>query len=458
MLKKNDIVRLEIVSMTNEGSGVGRYEGIAVFVPFTAIGDVISCRIVKVYKNYCYGIIEKLIEMSDQRCEADCDSYGKCGGCCFRHMDYSAELMCKQRFAAEAFERIGKLSVSFEPIIADGKTSGYRNKAQFPIAADNDGTLFAGFYARRSHRVIRIEKCALLPDIFSQICNEIIKYANDRRLTAYDEQKRSGMLRHIFMRRGERGADNSSEEIMVCIVVTDIKRADIFMPLADIISKKFPAVRSFLINENPDATNVILGKKSVLLYGREYICDRMCGIKVCLSLNSFYQINTPQAERLYKKAAEYASLSGSETLLDMYCGTGTIGLSMAKNIKKLIGVEIVGQAVENARLNARINGFANAEFICADAQKAAALLYERGERPNVIIADPARKGCKAQTLSIMAKMQPERIVMISCNPATAARDCAILSDLGYKIDKCACADLFPRTEHVECVVGMSRKI
>lgn len=451
MLKKNDIVPLEITGMTNEGNGVGRYEGITVFVPLTAVGDVISCHIVKVLKSFCYGIVKEIIKPSEKRCDEGCLAYSKCGGCSFRHFEYEEELRIKEDFVKASFERIGKIFVQCEPILGAENTRRYRNKAQYPVAEQN-GRAVCGFYSRRSHRIIPLDDCILQPEVFGNIAEVIIKYMNDNHITAYNEQTGKGLVRHIYLRRGEH-----SGEIMVCIVVTDLKKSERLKGIVNILKDKFNDIVSIVFNENPDKTNVIMGKKFSLIYGKQDITDIMCGNKIEIAPKSFYQVNTIQAEKLYGIAEEYAGLNGNEILLDLYCGAGTIGLSMASKVKKLIGVEIIDSAVENAKANAKANGIENAEFICGDAGKSAELLYERGERPNVILADPARKGCDRETLEYMAKMNPDRIVMISCNHATAARDCAILNELGYKVEKYRAVDLFPRTVHVECVVLMSRK-
>lgn len=452
MLKKNDLIELDITGMTNEGNGVGRFDGMTVFVPDTAVGDSMICRIVKVKKSYCYGIIDKMIEPSPYRCECGCVVNGKCGGCCMRHIAYERELEEKYGFVADAFKRIGKIEPQFGPIIGSAQTERYRNKAQFPISGDENGRLFAGFYARRSHRVIRVDDCPLLPEIFMQIAAEILDFCNENGVTAYDEQTGEGLLRHIYIRRGYHSC-----EVMTALVVTSFECRELFSILAERLVKRFADIKSVMLNLNPDTTNVILGKNTQLLYGREYIYDTMCGNRVAVSLHSFYQINTAQAERVYELAAELAQLSRDDTLLDLYCGAGTIGLSMAKRVKKLIGVEIVPSAIDNARTNAELNGIENAEFICSDAGKAAQMLCSRGEHPDVIIADPARKGCTPDTLRAMADMQPKRIVMISCNPSTAARDCAELEKLGYRAEICRAADFFPRTQHVETVCLMSMK-
>ena len=450
MLKKNDIVTLEITGMTNEGNGVGRHDGIAVFVPLTAVGDVIECHIVKVLKSFCYGIVKKVISPSEHRCSEGCKAFAKCGGCSFRHFSYDEELRIKEDFVKSSFERIGKIFVQHEPILGAEKTERYRNKAQYPVSQQG-GKAVCGFYSRRSHRLIAFDDCVLQPEIFGQITETIINYLNSNNISAYDEESGKGLVRHIYLRRGEH-----SGEIMVCIIVTNLKKCGKLFGVAGVLTKKFKDIVSIVLNENPQKTNVIIGKKFSLLYGKNTITDIMCGNKINLSSQSFYQVNTIQAEKLYRLAGEYAQLDKDDVLLDLYCGAGTIGLSMAAKVKKLIGVEIIESAIENAKVNAQNNGIDNAEFICGDAGQVAEILYNRGERPNVIIADPARKGCDRETLEYMAKMSPDRIVMISCNHATAARDCAIMGELGYKVEKYRAVDLFPRTTHTECIVKLTR--
>ncbi len=452
MLKKNEIIPLEITAVTSEGSGVGRYEGIAVFVPDTCTGDKLTCRIVKTAKSYCYGRAETVTSPSPDRLDdTGCEVSVKCGGCCLRHMTYEAECREKQRIAADAFERIGGLNPEQLPMLAAENDSRYRNKAQFPVSQDENGRLYFGFYARRSHRVIGNGDCLLLPEIFINIANDMLDICTKHNITAYNEETSEGELRHIYLRQGFH-----SGEIMAAFIAKNADSESAYRKAAEVLCEKYPQIKSFQLNINPERTNVILGKKTVVLKGSDCISDIMCGRKVSISLHSFYQINTAQAERVYACAAELAQLRPTDTLLDLYCGAGTIGLSMADRVKKLIGVEIIPQAIENARENAALNGFDNTEFICSDAGKAAKLLAERGERPDVVIADPARKGCTPDTLEAIAQMSPRRIVMISCNPATAARDCAALEKLGYKTLNVRAADLFPRTQHVECVILLTR--
>ena len=447
-MNKNDIVTLEITGLTNEGFGVAHSGGMAVFVPYAAVGDVAECRIVKVMKTYAYAKLERLAVPSEDRTEAGCEAFGRCGGCCFRHISYEAELRAKEGFVRDALKRIGGLDIPIEPIIPAGSVERYRNKAQLPVAEIN-GRAVCGFYSPRSHRVVPCSDCKLAPEVFSKITDEILSYQSASGLSCYDSESGRGLLRHIYLRRG-----HYSGEIAVCLVVSE--KTDRYNELVPRLVSRFPEIKTVVLNINPDNTNVILGKRDIPLYGDGTISDSICGVGVKISSGSFYQVNTPAAEAVYRKAAEYAELSGNETLLDLYCGAGTVGLSMAKGVKRLIGVEAVEEAVRNARENAGRNGVKNAEFIAGDAGKAAKMLAERGERPDVIVVDPPRKGCDSLTLDSIVKMSPKRVVMISCNPATAARDVKYLAERGYAPLKACPADMFPRTQHVETVVLMSK--
>lgn len=448
-MKKNDIISLEITALTSEGSGIGKHGGMAVFVPKTAVGDVIDARIVKVLKSYAYGIIERVVMPSPDRIENDCPAFGKCGGCVYRHISYSAELSAKEQTVRDAFERIGGLRPEFLPICGGEQTERYRNKLQMPLAKTDDGTIISGFFSERTHRVVPVEDCRLQPMIFSQIVEFVKQECKKLKLSIYNEQAHEGVLRHVYLRRG-----NASGEL--CAVLVAKRKVPELKRLAAELSRKFPEIKGVVLNVNPDRTNVILGEREILLNGKADIVDEMCGIKLEIAPKSFYQVNTPQAEKLYMQAAEFAEPSG-KTLLDLYCGIGAIGLSMADRAQKVIGAEIVPEAVENARQNSLLNGFMNTEFLCADAKEAAEELARQGLSPDVILLDPPRKGCDEQTLSACVRMSPERVVMISCNAATAARDCKYLAEHGFTAEKVRAFDLFPRTRHVECVVLMSRK-
>ena len=448
-MKKNDIVEIEITALSSECSGIGKKDGMVIFVPFSAIGDKLEVKILKVNKTYCYGKIERIITPSPDRVTPDCPVYTKCGGCSLRHISYEAQLRAKEQFVKDAFTRIGGLSPEFLPIIRNTNINGYRNKLQIPIGTDKDGNLIAGFYAFHSHRIVPCEKCLLQPDIFSKITADFLKISTGLNLTAYDETTHKGILRHLYLRKGY-----YSGEICLCIVVA--KNVPEIKILSDRLLEKYPEIVSSVINVNNRDTNVILGDEEIVLTSKNYICDIMCKIAVNIAPKAFYQVNTPCAEQLYSSACDFAEPKG-KTVLDLYCGAGTIGLSMARTAKKIIGVEIVPEAIENAKQNALANGITNCEFICADAAEAARILHSRNLRPDVIMVDPPRKGCGRDACEQIAAFSAPRIVMVSCNAATAARDCACFAELGYSTDKCVAVDMFSGTNHVETVVLLSHK-
>ena len=448
-MKKNDIVEIEITALSSECSGIGKKDGMVIFVPFSAIGDKLEVKILKVNKTYCYGKIERIITPSPDRVTPDCPIYTKCGGCSLRHISYEAQLRAKEQFVKDAFTRIGGLSPEFLPIIRNTNINGYRNKLQIPIGTDKDGNLIAGFYAFHSHRIVPCEKCLLQPDIFSKITADFLKISTGLNLTAYDETTHKGILRHLYLRKGY-----YSGEICLCIVVA--KNVPEIKILSDRLLEKYPEIVSSVINVNNRDTNVILGDEEIVLSSKNYICDIMCKIAVNIAPKAFYQVNTPCAEQLYSSACDFAEPKG-KTVLDLYCGAGTIGLSMARTAKKIIGVEIVPEAIENAKQNALANGITNCEFICADAAEAARILHSRNLRPDVIMVDPPRKGCGRDACEQIAAFSAPRIVMVSCNAATAARDCAYFAELGYSTDKCVAVDMFSGTNHVETVVLLSHK-
>ena len=448
-MKKNDIVEIEITALSSECSGIGKKDGMVIFVPFSAIGDKLEVKILKVNKTYCYGKIERIITPSPDRVTPDCPVYTKCGGCSLRHISYEAQLRAKEQFVKDAFTRIGGLSPEFLPIIRNTNINGYRNKLQIPIGTDKDGNLIAGFYAFHSHRIVPCEKCLLQPDIFSKITADFLKISTGLNLTAYDESTHKGILRHLYLRKGY-----YSGEICLCIVVA--KNVPEIKILSDRLLEKYPEIVSSVINVNNRDTNVILGDEEIVLTSKNYICDIMCKNAVNIAPKAFYQVNTPCAEQLYSSACDFAEPKG-KTVLDLYCGAGTIGLSMARTAKKIIGVEIVPEAIENAKQNALANDITNCEFICADAAEAARILHSRSLRPDVIMVDPPRKGCGRDACEQIAAFSAPRIVMVSCNAATAARDCAYFAELGYSTDKCVAVDMFSGTNHVETVVLLSHK-
>ncbi len=447
-MNKNDIIELTITDISADGSGVGKYEGIAVFVPLTAVGDVIRARILKVKKNYVYAKAEEIINPSACRISPCCSAFKQCGGCVFRHISYESECNSKQNRVRETMRRIGGIDIAPQPIMAARKSERYRNKAQYPIAADGS----VGFYAKHSHRVVSSQDCLLHPEEFKTASDIFTRFIREKGISVYSEQTRRGLVRHLYLRRGE-----ATGEIMVCVVANGeaLPHADI---LVDNLKTAFgDALKSVVLNVNAKDTNVVLGDKNILLYGREYIYDILCGVKVRISPFSFYQVNHDMAEILYKKAAEYAD-ARDKNVLDLYCGAGTIGLSMARKAKSVIGVEIVDAAIADAKENARDNDIKNARFICGDAADAAKKLRAEGITADVVILDPPRKGCDESLLKTVAQdFAPERVVYVSCDVATLSRDTAILETLGYKLKEYTPVDLFPRTAHVETVAWFAKQ-
>lgn len=447
-MQKNSVIPLSIGSLSSDGSGVGHYEGKAIFVPGTAPGDEIRAKIVKDMGRYAFAIVDEMVKASAQHIQPDCSVYKPCGGCCFRHINYQAEAAAKQQFVADAFQRIGGFDLPVLPILASPLENSYRNKVQFPVAQGSDGSVQVGFYAGRSHRLVPCLDCKLQPPELNEIAAFLCRFMEQHHISAYNEQTHKGLVRHLFLRKGWH-----SNQVMVCLVVNGTK-----LPAGELLCrelpKKFPQVSTIVLNVNRQRTNVITGQQNIVLYGPGFIEDTMCGVPVQIGPLSFYQVNTPAAEQLYRVARQFAQLSPQDTLLDLYCGMGTIGLSMAQDCKELIGVEIIEEAVASARINAQAMGQKNARFFCADAGKAASQLASEGLHPDVICLDPPRKGCDTTTLDAVLTMAPRRIVMVSCNAATAARDCRYLADHGYTVEQIQPADLFPRTKHVECVVAL----
>ncbi|MBQ5810439.1 MAG: 23S rRNA (uracil(1939)-C(5))-methyltransferase RlmD [Clostridia bacterium] len=446
-MKKNDIIRLKIESCTLEGSGVGYFDGTAIFVPHTAVGEEIDARIVKLQKNYAFGIVESIISPAECRIDPDCAVAGKCGGCAFRHINYAAELEIKQNAVAQVLRRIGGLeNPPLQPIVGGVKQQGFRNKVQYPAVAGEDGKIRFGFYAKRSHRVISVEGCLLQEPIFGKALDIVADWANKNHLSAYDETTRKGLLRHIFLRYAAK-----KDQLMVMPVVNGAV-PPCAAELADMLKAELgDSFVSLMFNINKKDTNVILGDKCIKLWGADHIVDTVCGVDLRISPLAFSQTNRDMAELLYKKVAELLPES-CNNLIDLYCGGGAIGLTVAHRCKNLIGVEIVPAAVEDAWANAKANGIENARFICADASNAARLLEKEGITADAVILDPPRKGCDEALLDIVAhKFCPESIVYVSCNPATLARDTKYLKEQGYKMQSATPFDLFPRTAHCETV-------
>ena len=453
-LQKNQTLTLCIERLSSDGSGVAHSpEGETVFIPGAAPGDEARVRIVKDCKRYAFGILDAVLVPSPDRIPVDCAVAGPCGGCSLRHLDYAAELRAKQENVADAFARIGGLEVPVLPIVPSPEVDRYRNKVQFPVGVNKAGVPCIGFYAGRTHRIVPCPDCRLQPGVLNEIGNALCAFFAEKGIRSYSEETGKGLVRHIFLRRGAH-----SGQIMVCLVCTRPK-----LPHAEELCARlraqFPDICTILLNVNAKNTNVILGTETHTLYGPGYIEDTLCGVPVQLGPLSFYQVNTLAAERLYGIAAEYAQLQSTDLLLDLYCGMGTIGLSMAERCRELVGVEIVPEAIESAKANAVRMGAtiaAKSRFFCADAGQAATQLAAEGLHPDVVMLDPPRKGCDEATLSAVVCMAPRRVVYVSCNPSTAARDAAWLEQNGYHAEKVQPVDLFPRTKHVEACVCYTR--
>ena len=450
---KNQLLPLTIESLASDGSGVGRAAGgMAVFVPGSAPGDVLEVRIVKTLKTYAYGRIERIVAPGPGRQEPDCPVCGPCGGCSLRHLTYEAELAAKTGFVRDAFARLGGLDVPVAPALAAPLAQGYRNKVQLPVGRRADGRIVTGFYAGRSHRIIETPACKLQPGWMNALAARACALFEQYGVQPYDEQTHTGLVRHLYMRQGWH-----SGQRLLCFVLNG-RTLPHESELCAALQKEFD-LTTVLANRNAARTNVILGPDTRTVLGPGVIADTLAGVPLTMGVHEFYQVNTPAAEVLYAKAREFAALQPGDFLLDLYCGMGTIGLSMLPDCRRLVGVEVVPQAVDAAKATAARLGLGEerAAFFCLDAGAAAARFAAEGQRPDVIVVDPPRKGCDAATLAALVQMAPRTIVMVSCNPATAARDTRTLADAGYRPEAVQPVDLFPRTKHVETVVLLSQQ-
>ncbi|MBE6602712.1 MAG: 23S rRNA (uracil(1939)-C(5))-methyltransferase RlmD [Ruminococcaceae bacterium] len=457
ILKKGSQLTLDIVDLNNLGCGVGRApDGRAVFVAGAVVGDRVLAELIKVNKTYAVGRLVKIITSSQYREEGFCSAPLSCGGCVYRHLSYARELELKREYVRQCFRKAGLAEVKVEDVRTTGTVKGYRNKAEYPITMSKN-RLCGGFYAQKTHRVVVAEHCSLQPPIFDEILHTVCALLTAQGVSAYNEETGKGLLRHLFLREGKNTGD-----IMVCPVINGDRLPD-EQGFVTALCEAFPGITSILLNINKKSTNVVLGNTYRALWGKDHLDDVLCGVRFAIAPSAFYQVNHDAAELLYgiaKKRAVTDSKNG--LLLDLYCGAGTIGLSMADGFSEVIGIEIVPAAIESAKVNAARNGIENAQFYCGDAADTEKLLAAaesaRGTlHPDVVILDPPRKGCDRTLLEFLAKREVPRIVYVSCGPDTLARDCAILKDLGYEIGAVTPVDLFPRTGHVESVVCLTRK-
>lgn len=485
MLQKNDIIKLKIEDMGIDGEGIGKYEGMTFFVKDAIIGDVVRARVTKLKKNYGYARVEEILTASSCRVEPECELHKRCGGCQIQAMDYREQLKFKQNKVRGNLIRIGGFDAALVervmlPVVGMETPYRYRNKAQFPIGTDKEGNLIAGFYASRTHSIIPVKDCKLGVAENQEILECVLSYMRENHVAAYDEATGEGLVRHVLIRYGF-----TTKEIMVCLVING-KR----LPVQERLIEKLCGIEgmtSISVNQNRKNTNVILGDVTETIWGQAYITDYIhlredgigaqtdTAIAYHISPQSFYQVNPEQTEKLYSLALQYAGLTGKETVWDLYCGIGTISLFLARKAGKVYGVEIVPQAIRDARSNARLNGITNAEFFVGKAEEVLPDFYERlshrsmgaGEEltasgtdmlhPDVIVVDPPRKGCDARCLETMLKMRPERIVYVSCDSATLARDLRVLCDGGYELKKVRAVDQFGHTTHTETICQLEYK-
>ncbi|MDD3220743.1 MAG: 23S rRNA (uracil(1939)-C(5))-methyltransferase RlmD, partial [Lachnospiraceae bacterium] len=443
MYKKNDVVELLIEDMSHEGSGIGKADGYTIFVKDAVIGDKVEVKIIKAKKNYGYGRLMKIIQPSSWRVEPVCPYAKQCGGCQIQMLDYTKQLEFKENMIRNNLKRIGGFEeIPFEAMLGMEEPFRYRNKAQFPVGTDKEGNLITGFYAGRTHAIIPNRECYLGVEVNQQILDIVLGFMEENQITAYDEQTGKGLVRHVLIRYGF-----TSKEIMVCLVVngSSVPHADILVERLE----KIPGMASISINVNTKRSNVILGDQVKVLWGSSYIQDSIGDVLFQISPLSFYQVNPVQTKVLYEKAMEYAGLQGEETVWDLYCGIGTISLFLSQKAKKVYGVEIVPQAIEDARHNAKLNGIENAEFFVGKAEEVLPEQYEKNHvHADVIVVDPPRKGCEESLLDTMVQMAPERIVYVSCDSATLARDLKYLCQKGYELVKVCGVDQFCQTVHV----------
>ena len=444
-VEKNKIYEMQIDALGSNGEGIGRIDGYTVFVEGALPGEKISVLIVKVKKNYGYGKLMEILEVSPERREPMCPVAKQCGGCQLQHLSYEAELAYKTREVKDVMERIGGIrNVEVKPALGMENPWRYRNKAQFPVGRGKDGCAI-GFYAKRSHRIVDTDQCFLQNACNDEIIGIVRAFLNEFNIPLYDEEKHKGLVRHILTRIGR-----NSGEIMVCIVINGKK-----LPNSDILVERLKAVEgvvSIVLNVNKEKTNVILGQKIITLWGKDTITDSIDGIEFEISPLSFYQVNPIQTEVLYGKAVELAGLKGEETVLDLYCGIGTISLFFARKAKKVFGVEIVPEAIADAKKNAARNGITNAEFAVGAAEEVIPRLYkEEGITADIVVVDPPRKGCDEKLLETILQISPEKIVYVSCNPATWARDLVVLKEGRYELKEVQPVDQFSHSVHVEVV-------
>lgn len=448
-IKKNSIYTVTVEGYTHDGDGVAHVDGRVFFVKGALLGETCEALVLKDNKNVVFAKLHKLLTPSPSRIAPSCANFGKCGGCDLLHMDYREELRLKRQRVEDALRRIGGLDVPVTGIIGAESIDNYRNKAIYAVGI-NEGRAVTGFYRERSHDIIPTETCLIQADVADRAAAAVRNWMNKYFITAYNEKLRTGVIRHVFCRYAF-----ATKKAQITIVSNE-KNLPHQEDLIDEIRRLCPEAAGIVLNFNRTRGNTVLAGDFYILWGDDFIVDELCSLKFKLSPRSFYQINSAQAQKLYAKALEYAALTGSETVLDLYCGTGTITLVLAGQAKHAVGVEIVEAAIQDAWENARLNEIKNVDFICADANIAAQSLKDRGTLPDVVVVDPPRKGLAPEVIGTIAGLSPARVVYISCDPATLARDLKIFKSLGYNAIEATAFDMFPRCAHVESIVLMTK--
>jgi 23S rRNA (uracil1939-C5)-methyltransferase len=444
-------ITLQIDNLSHSGEGVGRYKGFTIFVPEAVPGDQVAAKLISVQSNYARALIEAVLQPAAERIEPVCPVYADCGACQLQHLDYAAQLEHKRQWVVDALTRIGKLAdVMVKQTLPMADPWRYRNKAQFPVA-QVAGKVVAGGFRQRSHEVVDVADCLIQHPLNNQVLQQVKQLAMKFGLTIYDESSGVGLLRHVLVKTGFQTGE------ALAILVTNAEAFPAKHELAAELMQRVPQLVGVVQNINPRRTNVILGEKTLTIAGRDYLVDQLGGLKFHISARSFFQVNPLQTEALYRTAVQYAELTGQETVIDAYCGIGTISLFLAAHAKSVIGVEAVASAVADAKCNAELNQIENVRFLVGEAERVIPWLYQSsGVRADVIIVDPPRAGCDEQLLQTIARMQPRRMVYVSCNPSTLARDLAYLNAHGFSVQEVQPVDMFPHTSHVETVVLMSR--
>jgi 23S rRNA (uracil1939-C5)-methyltransferase len=444
-VQKNDYIEVEFEDLTHDGAGVAKVDGYPLFVKNALPGEKAKIKVIKVNKGYGFGRLEEILEQSPYRVDAPCPIYKECGGCQLQHLSYEGQLLAKEKQVRDVLTRIGKLeNVKVHPVLGMSEPWRYRNKAQVPVG-EREGGLIAGFYQQRSHEIIDMEACMIQQEKNDEVVQAVKRICTKYGVTAYNEQRHKGTLRHIMARHGQ-----VTKEVMVVLVTRTPELPNKEKIVKEIV-ESVEGVKSIIQNVNSKKTNVILGDETRVLWGEEVIYDLIGNVKFAISSRSFYQVNPEQTKVLYDQALSYAELTGEETVIDAYCGIGTISLFLAQKAKKVYGVEIVPEAIADANRNAELNGIGNVEFAVGEAEVVIPNWYKEGIVADVLVVDPPRKGCDDALLQTIIEMKPKKVVYVSCNPATLARDLRVLEDGGYTTVEVQPVDMFPHTTHVECV-------